>query len=233
MGNKNREYWKNQAYKRDKDARMKENQFIKDLYKVYEKAYKDIEDEILLWYIKNSKDDLSMSYSDAIKKNGKVTYLQQLQNKIDKIMIDMNKGIQMDFNQYMTNIFKGSYMDAMKSLGIPDIKVINENAIKILLLEGFKGRTFSDSIWNNKEKLFDYLKKDLAAHLIKGTSMKNMAKDLRNKYGDISKKQAERLVRTETSFAMNQGHLKGYMDADVEKYELLAHLDNRTSPQCT
>ena len=45
--------------------------------------------------------------------------------------------------------------------------------------------------------------------------------------------QAERLVRTETNYAMNQGHLEGYKASEVVgEYEILAFLDSRTSKIC-
>ena len=44
--------------------------------------------------------------------------------------------------------------------------------------------------------------------------------------------QAERLVRTETNYALTQGHLNGYKEAGVKKYEILAKIDSRTSKIC-
>ena len=55
-----------------------------------------------------------------------------------------------------------------------------------------------------------------------------MAADLKERC-DTAYKHAERLVRTETNYALNQGHLNGYKKAGVKKYEILAKLDARTS----
>lgn len=58
-----------------------------------------------------------------------------------------------------------------------------------------------------------------------------MSKDLMNRC-DVLYYQAARLVRTETNYVMNQGHLNGYKDAGIKEYKFLAFIDNRTSPQC-
>lgn len=58
-----------------------------------------------------------------------------------------------------------------------------------------------------------------------------MSKDLMNRC-DVLYHQAARLVRTETNYVMNQGHLNGYKDAGIKEYKFLAFIDHRTSPQC-
>ena len=91
---------------------------------------------------------------------------------------------------------------------------------------------FSDRIWDNKDALVKYIQQDLTVGIIRGDSIQKMARQLKKDL-NVLYYQAERLVRTETNYAMNQAHLKGYKDSGVvEKYEFLAAHDKRTSKLC-
>jgi SPP1 gp7 family putative phage head morphogenesis protein len=91
---------------------------------------------------------------------------------------------------------------------------------------------FADSVWENKKTLLNHINKNMTIGIIRGDSVQKMARKLRDDLG-VSYYQAERLVRTETNYAMNQAHLQGYKDSEVvEKYEVLAYIDKRTSKIC-
>lgn len=49
---------------------------------------------------------------------------------------------------------------------------------------------------------------------------------------NVSYRNAIRLARTETNFTANQAMIKTYKRAKVEKYQILATLDSRTSEIC-
>ena len=85
---------------------------------------------------------------------------------------------------------------------------------------------------DNKDALVKHIKQNLTAGIIRGDSIQKMSRQLKKDL-NVLYYQAERLVRTETNYAMNQGHLKGYEDSGVvEKYEFLAAIDSRTSKLC-
>src|SRR6185312_9957917 len=49
---------------------------------------------------------------------------------------------------------------------------------------------------------------------------------------DVSRSRAEALVRTEANFFHNAAAQDSYSDAGIDRYEILATLDSRTSPIC-
>ena len=109
---------------------------------------------------------------------------------------------------------------------------IPREAIKKIIEYPYAGKMFSDRIWDNKDALVKYIQQDLTVGIIRGDSIQKMARQLKKDL-NVLYYQAERLVRTETNYAMNQGHLKGYADSGVvEKYEFLAAIDSRTSKLC-
>jgi len=54
-----------------------------------------------------------------------------------------------------------------------------------------------------------------------GVTVQDLADDILQRFGDFADYRAERIARTETAFAFNQGTLSGYRDAEVEYVEVL------------
>ena len=67
--------------------------------------------------------------------------------------------------------------------------------------------------------------------IINGASTQDIARQLRDKL-NVSYRNAIRLARTETNFTANQAMQATYKRAKVEKYQVLATLDSRTSEIC-
>ena len=95
----------------------------------------------------------------------------------------------------------------------------------------FAGTNFSSSIWQDKNKLSQSLQSLIPQQFIIGTSTQNIARQLRDKL-NVSYRNAIRLARTETNFVANMGMEDTYKRAGVEKYQVLATLDSRTSDIC-
>src|SRR5690606_25484238 len=58
-----------------------------------------------------------------------------------------------------------------------------------------------------------------------------MAKELDNIF-QVGMFAASRLVRTETTFMANMAEMASYEEAEIDRYQFIATLDMRTSPQC-
>ena len=92
-------------------------------------------------------------------------------------------------------------------------------------------KTFSDRIWNNKEQLIDTLNKELTQSIIRGDAPDKLIKTIADKF-DVSKRQAGRLVMTESAYFSSQSRLDSYKELSVEKYKIVATLDLKTSQIC-
>ena len=137
----------------------------------------------------------------------------------------------MTLEDTLIGLFTEQYKEVSELLGIM-APVINREAIKTIIEYPYAGKMFSDRIWDNKDALVKHIKQNLTAGIIRGDSIQKMSRQLKKDL-NVLYYQAERLVRTETNYAMNQGHLKGYADSGVvEKYEFLAAIDSRTSKLC-
>ena len=117
----------------------------------------------------------------------------------------------------------------MLGVMVPNIPT---EAIKKIIEYPYHGQMFADSIWKNKRDLCNYINKKMVQGIIRGDSIQKMSRALKKDL-NVLYYQAERLVRTETNYAMNQGHLEGYKASGVvESYQFLAAHDHRTSKLC-
>lgn len=191
------------------------NQKIEELYAMY----RDTGSE----YIKIEIDRLSA--------RAKITRLQALQDAINVELTKVTHEYQMTLEDTLIGLFTEQYKEVSELLGIM-APVINREAIKTIIEYPYAGKMFSDRIWDNKDALVKHIKQNLTAGIIRGDSIQKMSRQLKKDL-NVLYYQAERLVRTETNYAMNQAHLKGYKDSGVvEKYEFLAAHDKRTSKLC-
>lgn len=168
---------------------------------------------------------------DRLNARAKITRLQALQDAINVELTKVTHEYQMTLEDALIGLFTEQYKEVSELLGIM-APVINREATKTIIEYPYAGKMFSDRIWDNKDALVKHIKQTLTAGIIRGDSIQKMSRQLKKDL-NVLYYQAERLVRTETNYAMNQGHLKGYADSGVvEKYEFLAAIDSRTSKLC-
>lgn len=122
--------------------------------------------------------------------------------------------------------------DLSKSAGaqVAFDKISHKTALQAIK-SNWNGRNFSSDIWNDKTKLVNSLNQLIPQQFVIGTSTQNIARQLKDKL-NVSYRNATRLARTETNFTANQAMQATYKRAKVEKYQILATLDSRTSDIC-
>lgn len=171
--------------------------------------------------------------AEIIKLNTRanITRKMALMDAINIELIKYSHNIQISIEDHLIGVYRREFEAALQGLDIPIKPVVPTEAVKAIIDYPYAGAQFSDRIWRNKDQLLNWINDDLTKNLIKGTSVQKMAADLKERC-DTAYKHAERLVRTETNYALNQGHLNGYKKAGVKKYEILAKLDARTSTIC-
>ena len=168
---------------------------------------------------------------ERLKARSKITRLRALQDAINVELCKVTHEYQMTLEDTLIGLFSDQYTKACELMGVMAPGIPRE-AIKKIIEYPYAGKMFSDRIWDNKDALVKYIQQDLTVGIIRGDSIQKMARQLKKDL-NVLYYQAERLVRTETNYAMNQAHLKGYKDSGVvEKYEFLAAIDSRTSKLC-
>ncbi|HBG8611811.1 TPA: minor capsid protein, partial [Clostridioides difficile] len=91
---------------------------------------------------------------------------------------------------------------------------------------------FSERIWSkHRPALINELHTKLTQSIIRGENPKNLVNDFAKKF-NVSKSQAKNLIMTESAFFASASRKDCFNDLDVEKYEIIATLDLRTSNIC-
>ena len=128
--------------------------------------------------------------------------------------------------------YYGQVFDIQTGLGFGKaLEMLNSRQVAETLAYPWSGANFSERIWGAKGRLTNTLRQTLTEGLIQGQDTRQMAQRIQAAMGS-SFKQAETLIRTETAHIIEQGTMDGYGAADVDKYEILATLDKRTSQIC-
>ena len=158
----------------------------------------------------------------------------QVRGEIEKLYNGRESG----FESYLKNLYKDQYnrtaFQIAKGTGVgTNIYSLNDKLVNTVIKKPWApdGKNFSDRIWENKDKLINNLHTEMTQAFIRGDSLEKLADKIAEKM-KVSKANASRLVYTESAAYSSRARLKSYQDLGVEKYEIVATLDNRTSDIC-
>ena len=173
---------------------------------------------------------------DRMNARNKITRLRALQDAINVELTKVTHEYQMTLEDVLIGLFTEQYKEVSELLGVMAPNISREAIINVIEYP-YAGRMYSDNIWRNKDNLVNFINQELSVAIVRGDSIQKIARKLRNETKAdslrLAQSWAERLVRTEINYTMNQAHLKGYEDSGlVEKYEFLAAHDSRTSKLC-
>lgn len=109
---------------------------------------------------------------------------------------------------------------------------MNPNIVETVINQQWAdGKNFSERIWNNREKLANYLNDDFAKGIARGDSYEKLIKSLRQRFDNVSRNDMYRLIYTEGTFVMNESMIKPF-EEDFEEYEF-SIADSRACGVCT
>ena len=180
--------------------------------------------------LENASAKFHISKFEALKMRTQQAYEKAFGGEldsIDKLMRDV----------YTDSFYRGSY-ELAKGIGIGHrIGGIDESKLNHILKTPWAadGKNFSDRIWQRKNEMVNTLHQELMRTCIMGKTPDDAIKTLTAFVGDNvknAKYAASRLAYTEAAYAYAEGIKESYSIAEVEEYEYLATLDDRTSEIC-
>lgn len=158
----------------------------------------------------------------------------QVRGEIEKLYNGRESG----FESYLKNLYKDQYnrtaFQIAKGTGVgTNIYSLNDKLVNTVIKKPWApdGKNFSDRIWEDKDKLINTLHTEMTQAFIRGDNLEKLTDKIAEKM-KVSKANASRLVYTESAAYSSKARLKSYQDLGVEKYEIVATLDNRTSDIC-
>lgn len=109
---------------------------------------------------------------------------------------------------------------------------MNEDIVKKFVdVPWSDGKSFSERIWENKEKLTNFLNKDIAQGMARGDSYANLTKHLMERMGNVSRRDAYRLIYTEGTYVHAEASIMPF-EEDFEYYKLSTVGDRKVCSIC-
>ena len=143
-----------------------------------------------------------------------------------------------DVKDRMQSIFENHYYNVIyevSSIVSPErmFSKLAEKQIEAILNRPWAtdGKSFSKRIWENQEKLINELQLTLQQSFIRGEAPDKAINRI-SKLFDVKKSNAVNLVTTESAYFASEADGMAYKDLGLEKYEILATLDMKTSDIC-
>ena len=134
---------------------------------------------------------------------------------------------QLTLDDMLPVVYKDGYIltqfDIARGIGFSRniLGELGERRIKKLIEEPWSGQDFSSRIWKNKEKLTSTVKELTTRGMVQGQHVREMANELSKRMG-VSKKNALRLMISETTHASETASLEASRDAGFEKMEVVS-----------
>lgn len=93
------------------------------------------------------------------------------------------------------------------------------------------GKNFSTRIWENTDKLANYLNTDISQGFARGDSYQTLIKRIRERYARVTRNDAYRLIFTEGTYVMAHATMQPF-EQDFEYYRLSTAEDSKVCPIC-
>lgn len=202
-------------------------------YKVWRK---DIEG-----YLKELKqyENVNLEKYKKIKLELETLAVRSRISRLESLVIQTNQVInkqkfeeEKEVTNYVKSVYETTFKSFQEDIGLKGANTILPlNQIERAIQYPWSGENFSERIWSNKDKLSRVLKTEITQSLIQGVNPQKLNKRIREQMGS-GYKETQRLVRTELNYALNEATKIAYEEDEIEEYEFLAEIDNRTSAIC-
>ena len=209
------------------------NWILKD-YVLFSKKYeqyinKDSPEAIALdLKLKNASKSFRIRKNDAL--------LLEVKKELVKLGVEENKVVESHLENIMQTTRDNYNLPKIPHSTKPDksLKKLSENfkTVEEALNEKWIGnKNFSQRIWKDVDRLNKMLEEELPKSISRGDGGKRLIAKLERSF-NTSASNAKRLVHTESFRIYSKTRIKSFEDLGVEKVELLATLDLKTSKIC-
>lgn len=183
-------------------------------------------DQTWMKQLENASSRFHISRLEALKIRTQNAAEQAFGNELDQLD-------KMAARVYMDDYYHTAY-EIQKGLCIGwDVAQIDQKKLDKILSKPWTAdkQTFSDRIWKSKTQLIDSLHTELTQMVILGKAPDQAVNTIAKRM-NVSKGQAGRLVMTEAAYFGSVAQKDCFNELDVEKFEVVATLDHRTSEVC-
>ena len=135
--------------------------------------------------------------------------------------------------EYLRRLSQQGLNYGMETLGFgKNFYSINDDIVRQFVdVPWCNGENFSTRIWNDTNRLAQYLNQDIAQGFARGDSYDRLVRNLRQRFRNVNRKNAYRLVFTEGTYVMAESSMQPFIQ-DFEKYRTSPVLDGKTCSIC-
>ena len=245
----------------DNIDRVREDEVLQYVNEIYDDLYDDIIDIILSFYgeygddvtwnelnkgiqgdkikqtskrmerlqkLKDSTNDKEVKAKiqeeiQRLKGRGLLTHDKFLTDRINEKMIIATTKVSLSIKKLLAETISREYKRATGK----EIKDIEK---KVLVPQ--YGKNWLDRLLDNKNKTLASIKVEIIKGIRSGRNPRDTIKKVQQ-LGNMTRYEAERLVRTENALARVEGAIEGYMQDDsIQKVIIIAVGDKKTCPDC-
>lgn len=157
-----------------------------------------------------------------------------IQAELDVLYTNVERGLGEHFCEVVgAGYARTSYLVQSMTGNYESISGLNTDLLNHLIYKPWTsdGKNWSNRVWKQKDKLIEELHTSLVQSLILGDDVNLLADKMSKRLG-VGFSRAANLLMTESAAYHSKATELCYKDLGVEKYEILATLDNRTSTVC-
>ena len=134
---------------------------------------------------------------------------------------------------YLKRLSQQGLNYGMETLGFgKNFYSINDDIVRQFVdVPWCNGENFSTRIWNDTNRLAQYLNQDIAQGFARGDSYDKLVRNLRQRFRNVNRKNAYRLVFTEGTYVMAESSMQPFIQ-DFDKYHTSPVLDGKTCSIC-
>lgn len=166
------------------------------------------------------------NFSDEANEQMRLYNLAMKVNRLE--LLKANIGLELvaghdELKSYTGDKLEGAYLEEIKRNAsiLGDTVIDNAKTAKAVADSSFKNATFSERIWVNQDQLKNSLSSVLSNALIQGKNPREFIPQIRKKF-DVSRCNAERLLRTEIARVQTQAQAESYEANGIDEYEYIA-----------
>lgn len=246
--------------KRQYDIALKNtNQKIYEFYAKYAKDNNISMYEAKQRFNKKELKEFKMSLSEYIRKgqslniNPDDSIIKELKNVSSRVHIErlealkieikaeidlLSKTMENNLDKHLRSVYRDTYYRSAYSIQkgldkFSNIEKLNPELLESLVYKPWtKDNTnWSKRIWGNDSKLVNTLHTNLTQNIITGKPLKDIIDTIEERF-NVERNIATRLIMTESAAYHSRAKERCMKDLGCEKYEVIATLDDRTSPIC-
>lgn len=225
-------YWQNRIQKNQQKIEDKTiKQINKQLQKYYgraiDKVIKDFE-IVYLKIMKAKEDGKEPTPADLYKLDKYWQAQAQMRKELEKLGNKQIKALTKAFEANFFEVYYGIALPGDSAFNTVDTEIVNQLINGIWVADG---KTWSQRVWDNTERLAQTLNEELIHVVAAGKKDSDLKKALQERFG-VSYHRAETLVRTEVAHIQTEAAKQRYKDYGIEYVEVLVDEDHRTCELC-